>query len=53
MAADRLLPLRKPIERPDVREALDEEVLRVLREDAERFTELVGRPFEHWSIWAS
>jgi sulfotransferase family protein len=51
LAADRLLPLRKPIERPDVREALGEDVLRVLREDAERFTQLVGRDFDHWSIW--
>ena len=51
-ALDARLPLRKPIERPDVREALPDEVLRVLREDAERLREATGRTFEHWSIWS-
>jgi hypothetical protein len=50
-ALDEKLPLRRPIERPDVRGALSGEVLGVLREDAERFRELVGRRFESWSIW--
>jgi len=50
-ALDERLPLRRPIERPDVREVLDEETLRVLREDAERLRELVGRDFADWSIW--
>ena len=50
-ALDERLPLRRPIERPDVRAALDDESLRVLREDAERLRELVGRDFAGWSIW--
>jgi hypothetical protein len=50
-ALDEKLPLRKPIERPDVRGALSDEVLGVLREDAERLRELTGRAFETWSIW--
>jgi Sulfotransferase domain len=50
-ALDERLPLRRPIERPDVREALDDEALRVLREDAERLRELVGRDFAGWSIF--
>jgi hypothetical protein len=50
-ALDEKLPLRKPIERPDVRGALSDEVLGVLREDAERLRELTGRTFETWSIW--
>ena len=48
---DERLPLRRPIERPDVRGVLDEEVLRVLREDAEGLRDLTGRSFENWSIW--
>jgi Sulfotransferase domain len=51
LALDEKLPLRRPIERPDVAAALDDEVLRVLREDAERLRELTGRTFEHWSLW--
>ena len=50
-ALDERLPLRRPIERPDVRAALDDEALRVLREDAERLRELAGRDFSGWSIW--
>ena len=50
-ALDERLPLRRPIERPDVRAALGEESLRVLREDAERLRELTGRDFASWSIW--
>jgi hypothetical protein len=50
-ALDEKLPLRKPIERPDVRGALSDEVLGVLREDGERLRELTGRTFETWSIW--
>ena len=34
-----------------MREALDDEALRVLREDAERLRELVGRDFAGWSIF--
>jgi hypothetical protein len=44
-------PFRKPIERPDVREALPAETLAALREDAERLRELTGRDFADWSIW--
>jgi hypothetical protein len=51
LALDERLPLRRPIQRPDVRLALDPEVLRVLREDAERLRELLNRPFADWSIW--
>ena len=50
-ALDERLPLRKPIAKPDVREALSDESLRVLREDAERLRELTGRDFAGWSIW--
>jgi hypothetical protein len=50
-ALDERLPLRKPIERPDVRAALSDEALRALREDAERLRDLVGRDFAAWSIW--
>lgn len=51
LALDEKLPLRRPIERPDVGAALGPEVLRVLREDAERLRELTGRDFATWSIW--
>ena len=51
LGLDALLPLRRPIERPDVRGALSDEELAELREDAERLRELTGREFEHWSIW--
>lgn len=50
-ALDEKLPLRKPIERPDVRGALPAEALQALREDAERLRELTGRSFDTWSIW--
>jgi hypothetical protein len=50
-ALDERLPLRRPIERPDVRAAIDDEALRVLREDAERLQELTGRDLSSWSIW--
>jgi hypothetical protein len=51
LGLDALLPLRRPIERPDVRAALTDDELRVLREDAERLSELTGRTYDHWSIW--
>jgi hypothetical protein len=51
LALDEKLPLRRPIERPEVRAALGPEVMRVLREDAERLRELTGREFANWSIW--
>jgi hypothetical protein len=50
-AIDERLPLRKPIERPDVRLSLEEEALRALRDDSERLRELTGRSFDDWSIW--
>lgn len=50
-ALDERLPLRRPIERPDVRGALSDEALRVLREDAERLRELTDRDFAGWSLW--
>jgi hypothetical protein len=51
LAIDEKLPMRRPIERPDVRVALGPEVLQVLREDAELLRELTGRRFADWSIW--
>jgi Sulfotransferase domain len=50
-ALDERLPLKKAIDRPDVRLALTDEALRALRDDAERMRELAGRPFRDWSIW--
>jgi Sulfotransferase domain len=47
---DARLPPRRPIERPDVRMVIDDEILELLRDDAREFRELTGRPFEHWSI---
>ncbi|HSI79612.1 MAG TPA: sulfotransferase, partial [Solirubrobacterales bacterium] len=44
-------PLGRPIEVPDVRDAMPDDALEVLRRDAERLRELTGRGFEHWSIW--
>jgi hypothetical protein len=51
LAIDEKLPMRRPIQRPDVRAALGPEVLQVLREDAELLRELTGRRFAGWSIW--
>jgi hypothetical protein len=50
-ALDERLPMRKPIERPDVRAALTDEALQALRDDAERLREISGRQFRDWSIW--
>jgi len=50
-ALDERLPMKKTIDRPDVRLALTDEALRALRDDAERMRELAGRPFRDWSIW--
>lgn len=44
-------PLGIRIERPQVREAIPDEVLELLRDDARRLSELTGRDFEHWSLW--
>jgi len=49
---DERLPLRRPIPRPDVREALGPEVMKVLRDDAEHLRELTGQSFEGWSVWS-
>ena len=51
LALDERLPLRQSIDRPDVRGALNDEELSVLREDAERLRDLVGRDFADWTIW--
>jgi hypothetical protein len=51
LALDERLPFRRPIDRPDVRAALDDEVLSVLREDAARLREETGQEFASWSIW--
>lgn len=51
LALDLALPLSRPIEKPEgVAEALGDEVLEVLHEDAERLRKQTGRPFEHWSV---
>lgn len=50
-ALDERLPMKKAIDRPDVRLALSDEALRALRDDSERLRELAGRPFRDWSIW--
>jgi hypothetical protein len=51
LGLDAMLPLRRPIPRPDVRGALGPDELGKLRADAERLRELTGRDFENWSIW--
>jgi Sulfotransferase domain len=51
LGLDAVLPLRRPIPRPDVRGALGPETVALLREDAEQLAELVGKRYEHWSIW--
>ncbi|HEX6117609.1 MAG TPA: sulfotransferase [Solirubrobacterales bacterium] len=45
------LRLSRPIERPNLREQLPDEVLDVLREDAIKLREFTGREFANWSIW--
>ncbi len=51
LGMDVALPLSKPIEKPtNVAEALGEEVLEVLREDADRLRAQTGRDFAHWSV---
>jgi hypothetical protein len=45
------LRLSKPIERPNLREELPDDVLEVLREDAMKLREFTGRDFANWSIW--
>ena len=44
-------PLGLRIERPRIREAIPDEVLEELRDDARRLGELTGRDFRHWSLW--
>ena len=44
-------PLGRRIERPVIREAIPDEVLARLRDDASRLRELTGRDFANWSIW--
>jgi hypothetical protein len=51
LAMDVALPLSKPIDKPTgVREALGDEVIEVLHEDAERLRAYTGRDFAHWSV---
>jgi hypothetical protein len=50
LGVDARLPPHRPIERPDVRMVIDDEILELLRDDAREFRELTGRPFETWSI---
>ena len=45
------LRLSRPIERPDLREQVPPDVVRVLRDDAERLSELTGEDYSSWSIW--
>jgi len=51
LVLDDRMPLKRPIKRPDVAAALSDEVLEVLRADAERLRELTGRDFSNWAIW--
>jgi hypothetical protein len=44
-------PFGLRIERPRIREALPDDVLELLRDDARRLQELTGREFGHWSLW--
>jgi hypothetical protein len=44
-------PLGIRIERPQVREAIPDDVLELLRDDARHLSELTGRDFDHWSLW--
>lgn len=51
LAMDVALPLSKPIDKPtNVAEALGDEVLEVLHEDADRLRAQTGRDFAHWSV---
>jgi hypothetical protein len=45
------LRLSRPIERPNLRDQLPDDVLEVLREDALKLREFTGRDFANWSIW--
>lgn len=44
-------PMGRRIERPEVRDALPDETMDLLRADAARLGEMTGRDFSHWSIW--
>jgi hypothetical protein len=48
-----VIPFGRAIDLPDVRQALPDETLRSLREDAGRLRELTGLDLSHWSIWES
>lgn len=51
LAMDVALPLSKPISKPtNVAEALGDEVLEVLHEDADRLRAQTGRDFAHWTV---
>jgi hypothetical protein len=45
------LRLSRPIERPNLKRSMPPDVVRVLREDAEKLREFTGRDFSSWSIW--
>lgn len=45
------LRLSRPIERPNLRDQLPDEVLESLREDALKLREFTGRDYANWSIW--
>jgi hypothetical protein len=44
-------PMGVRIERPRIREAIPDDVMESLREDARRFEQIAGRSFSHWSLW--
>jgi hypothetical protein len=51
LALDVALPLSRPISKPEgIAEALGDEVLEVLHEDAERLRAHTGRDLSHWSV---
>jgi hypothetical protein len=45
------LRLSTPIERPNLRDQLPDDVLETLRDDALKLREFTGRDFANWSIW--
>ena len=46
----RRLPIGKPIERPELDDALRQELVGLLKEDADRLREFTGDPFASWQV---
>ena len=47
---DAALSLSRPIGVPDVREALGQDILELLQEDAKKLRQFTGLPLDHWSV---